>query len=308
MKFALVFPGQGSQHAGMGRAAAEAYPAVMETLDEANEALGRDLKKLIFSGPEEELKKTVNTQPAIVAVSIALFRAVQSHVGDAVAMAGHSLGEYSALVASGAVKFADALKIVEKRGQFMQEAVPLGVGGMTAVIGLDADTVAQICADASTAEFKASVANDNCPGQLVISGHVEALEKAEELAKKAGAKRALRLPVSAPFHCPLMQPAGDRLAEALSAISFNAPSFQVLANVDASAYGTASDIPLKLTRQVSEPVLWQDSIRKLENMGVEKFIEVGPGKVLAGLIRRISRSAEMLNVETPESIAALECL
>lgn len=308
MKFALVFPGQGSQHAGMGRAAAEAYPAVMETLDEANEALGRDLKKLIFSGPEEELNKTINTQPAIVAVSIALFRAVQSHVGGAVAMAGHSLGEYSALVASGALKFADALKVVEKRGQFMQQAVPLGVGGMTAVIGLDADTVAQICADASTGEYKASVANDNCPGQLVISGHVEALEKAEELAKKAGAKRALRLPVSAPFHCPLMQPAGDRLAEALSEISFKAPSFKVLANVDASAYEAASDIPLKLTRQVSEPVLWQDSIRKLENLGVEKFIEVGPGKVLAGLIRRISRSAEMLNVETPESIAALECL
>jgi len=307
MKFALVFPGQGSQHTGMGRAAAEAYPAVMETLDEANEALGRDIKKLIFSGPEEELKKTINTQPAIVAVSVALFRAVQSHVGGAVAMAGHSLGEYSALVASGALKFADALKIVEKRGQFMQEAVPLGVGGMTAVIGLDADTVAQICADASTDEFKASVANDNCPGQLVISGHVEALEKAEELAKKAGAKRALRLPVSAPFHCPLMQPAGDRLAEALSEISFKTPSFKVLANVDASAYEAASDIPLKLTRQVSEPVLWQDSIRKLENVGVEKFIEVGPGKVLAGLIRRISRSAEMLNVETPESIAALEC-
>lgn len=305
MKFALVFPGQGSQYGGMGRAAAQAYPIAMETLDEANEALGRNLKKLIFDGPEEELQRTTNAQPAILAVSIALFRALGNSVGDAVAMAGHSLGEYSALVAAGALAFADALKIVEKRGQFMQETVPLGVGGMTAVIGLETDAVIALCAEASFNEFRASLANDNCPGQLVISGHLEALEKAELLAKQAGARRVVRLPVSAPFHCNLMKPAGDRLAQVLSRFQFSNTRIPVIANVDAKEYALAQDIPEKLVKQVSEPVLWQDGVGVLKNMGVDKYIEIGPGKVLTGLIRRINRSAEILNIETPESVAAL---
>ncbi|GAB4267076.1 MAG: ACP S-malonyltransferase [Deferrisomatales bacterium] len=306
MKTAFIFPGQGSQYVGMGRALADAYPAARRALEEADDALGRALSRLIFDGPEEELRITWNTQPAILAVSVACLRALQeAGVPDPAAAAGHSLGEYSALVAAGALEFADALRVVERRGRFMQEAVPLGTGTMAAVLGLDADRVHRLCEEISREGHVVEVANDNCPGQLVISGHAAAVDEAVAAAKEAGAKRAVLLPVSAPFHCSLMRPAGERLAEVLAALPFRAPRFPVVANVDARPYGDPGGIAERLVRQVSRPVRWQDGVRALRGLGVERFVEVGPGKVLTGLIRRIDRSAAAANVEDPAGVEAL---
>lgn len=306
MKIAFVFPGQGSQYVGMGRALAEAFPVARQTLEEADEALGRKLTRLIFDGPEEELRITWNTQPAILAVSIACLRAIRTVSEISVAAgAGHSLGEYSALVAADALDFKDAVRIVEQRGRFMQEAVPLGTGGMAAVLGLDGPAVARICAEVSQGGEIVELANDNSPGQSVISGHVEAVEEAGRRAKEAGARRVVPLAVSAPFHSSLMAPAAERLRGVLDGTSFSEPRFPVVANVDARAYRVADDIPDGLVRQMSHPVRWQDCVKALGEMGAKRYVEVGPGKVLTGLVRRIARDAEVANVEDPASLEAL---
>ncbi len=306
MKAAFLFPGQGSQYVGMGRALAGAFPSARRTFDEADEALGRPLSRLIFDGPEDELRVTWNTQPAILAVSVACLRALAEVSSlSPVAAAGHSLGEYSALVAAGCLPFADAVRVVEQRGRFMQEAVPLGTGTMAAVLGLDLDTVARLCREASGGGVVVEVANDNCPGQLVVSGHMAAVEAVCRAAKGAGARRAVPLTVSAPFHCSLMAPAGRRLAGVLAGVSWSDPAVPVVANVDAAVYRTAADIPDRLVRQVSSPVRWQDCVRALAGLGAQRFVELGPGKVLSGLVRRIDRGLSVANVEDPDTLAAV---
>jgi [acyl-carrier-protein] S-malonyltransferase len=290
----------------MGRALAEAYPVARDTLAEADEALGRPLTRVFLEGPEEELRITRNTQPAILALSVACLRVLREAT-DLVpaAVAGHSLGEYSALVAAGAMGFADTLRVVEQRGQLMQEAVPLGTGSMAAVLGLGLEQVAAICAEISRDNEVVDVANDNCPGQVVISGHTAAVEEASRRVKQAGAKRARPLPVSAPFHCSLMVPAGEKLALVLEGIRFSSPRIPIVANVDARPYGEATEIPNRLVRQVSQLVRWQESVHTLASMGVDRFVEVGPGKVLLGLVRRILPEVELGNVEDPADVETL---
>ncbi len=282
MKTAFVFPGQGSQFVGMGKDLAEKY------LDQANQILGFDLKKLCFDGPEEELKRTEITQPAILIVSIAAFKTLKEKPS---VVAGHSLGEYSALVAAGALKFEDAVKIVNLRGKFMQEAVPLGQGAMTAVLNLDRQKIADCCKQAE-AKGVVSPANFNSPGQVVISGKKEAVEEASRLCKEAGAKRVIPLQVSAPFHCSLMQPAADKLKLELDKIEIQDAQIPIVANVTANYVTKASDIRDLLIKQVTSPVLWEDSIKKMMADGITSFVEVGPGKVLSGLIKKIDRNSE----------------
>ncbi len=306
MSVAFVFPGQGSQSVGMAMALGAALPEARAALAEADEALGRPVTKLLAEGPEAELRVTWNTQPAILAASVACLRAVRAATATApVAAAGHSLGEYSALVAAGALPYADALRVVEQRGRFMQEAVPLGTGSMAAILGLDVADVAPLCAQVSRPGRVVEVANDNSPGQVVISGHVEAVEEAGRLAKEAGAKRAVPLAVSAPFHCSLMVPAGERLARALGDVSLADPAFPVVANVDGRPYPDRGAVLPGLVAQVSRPVRWQECVRALGALGVTRFVEVGPGKVLTGLVRRIAPDAEVANVEDPASLDAL---
>jgi [acyl-carrier-protein] S-malonyltransferase len=289
----------------MGRALAEAFPVARQTLEEADAALGRPLTRLLFEGPEEELRITWNTQPAILATSVACLRVLAEQVPlEPRAMAGHSLGEYTALVAAGSVGFADALRVVERRGRFMQEAVPLGTGGMAAVLGLEADQVAAICAAVSREGAVVEMANDNSPGQVVISGHTAAVEEASRRVKEAGAKRSVPLPVSAPFHCSLMVPAGERLAAVLAGVDVTSPRCPVVANVDAQPHGSAESVRERLTQQVSRPVRWQACVKALAALGTEVFVEVGPGKVLSGLVRRILPAATVANVEDPTSLAA----
>ncbi|TAL17230.1 [acyl-carrier-protein] S-malonyltransferase [bacterium] len=305
MTYALVFPGQGSQYAGMGLELAKQYREAQAVFKEADAALGRPLSSLIENGPREELALTWNTQPAILTASVAVFRALSSRVSlRPIAMAGHSLGEYSALVASGAMEFSDAVRIVEKRGQFMQEAVPVGEGAMYAVLGLDTARVEAICAEHSTGGKLAAVANDNCPGQVVISGHADTLLKVAEALKSAGAKRAVKLEVSAPFHCSLMNPAAEKLAGELAKVKFSTPIFPVVANADAKRNTDSARIPELLRKQVFSPVLWQGCVKALSEMGADTFIEVGPGKVLSGLIKRIEEKAAVLNVENAETLDA----
>lgn len=287
----LVFPGQGSQYPGMGKDLADNFPRAKQTFEEANDVLGFDLARICFYGSEQDLKLTANTQPAILAVSVAALRVLEQELNPTPAYAaGHSLGEYSALVAAGALNFADAISTVRQRGTFMQEAVPVGVGAMAAILGLEAELLDQVCRDAALDEV-VSPANFNSPGQVVIAGHARAVERAIGLASERGAKRAMLLPVSAPFHCALMAPAAVRLERALESVCVNNFKFPVMTNVEAAPCSSPDMVKSLLVRQVCAPVRWDESIGNCERLGVNRYLEVGPGKVLIGLIKRIQRSA-----------------
>ena len=300
---AFVFPGQGAQRIGMGRSLAEAFPICRDTFAEADAALGEALSELCFEGPDERLMLAENTQPAILAMSTAVARLAVSRGLRPRFAAGHSLGEYSAHVAAGTLSFADALRTVKRRGRYMQEAVPVGEGAMAAILGLDADRVAQACADAANGQV-VSPANLNAPGQVVIAGHTAAVARAGDRAKGLGAKRAIGLAVSAPFHCALMKPAEERLAPELRALAARNPSYPVAANVDAQLKRTAADAVDALIRQVSSPVRWEDVVRRLVNEGTNIFLELGPGSVLAGLIKKIDRSVAVFSVEDESGLEA----
>jgi len=296
-----MFPGQGSQQVGMGRDLAAMYPVARETFEEADAALGYKLSQLCFEGPEEQLKLTEITQPAILTVSVAAWRVLQSQGMTPSYVAGHSLGEYSAHVAAGTLSFADAVRTVRNRGKYMQEAVPLDVGAMAAILALPADQIEQVCAEAAQGEV-CQAANLNSPDQTVISGNKAAVERAAEMAKHRGAKRAILLPVSAPFHCALMQPAQDRLAADLLALELHNPEVPVMCNVGAALVCTGDASRDALIRQVTGAVQWVKSMLALIALGVENFVEVGPGKVLCGLMRQIDRSRSSVNVEDEASL------
>ncbi len=310
-RIAFLFPGQGSQVVGMGKDLAAMYPVAQHTFDEADEALGFKLSQLCFEGPEDQLKLTQNTQPAILTVSVAAAR-VLAEVGiSAEFAAGHSLGEYSAHVAAGTLEFADAVRTVRNRGRYMQEAVPVGQGAMAAILGMELDALRQICDEAANASSPSGKdaapevcepANINSPGQIVISGSTGAVQRAAEMATSRGAKRAVMLPVSAPFHCALMKPAQDRLEQDLRVLKFNDPDFPVIANVDFEFKTTGDAAREALIKQVTGAVQWEASMRALIAKGVETFVEAGPGKVLCGLMRQIDRTKLCLNVENEESL------
>ena len=286
-QIAFVFPGQGSQTVGMLAELAATYPQVEETFREASDALGYDLWQLVSQGPAEELNKTWQTQPALLTASVAIYRVWQAQGGEQpVLMAGHSLGEYSALVCAGVLNFADAVKLVELRGKLMQEAVPEGTGAMQAIIGLDDAAIRQACEESAQGQVVSPV-NFNSPGQVVIAGNKEAVERAGAACKAAGAKRALPLPVSVPSHCALMKPAADKLAVALEGITFNTPAVPVINNVDVKAESDASAIRHALVRQLYSPVRWTESVEAMATQGVTHLLEMGPGKVLTGLTKRI---------------------
>ncbi len=301
---AFIFPGQGSQRVGMGQAFAAAEPIVRDTFAEADAALGIPLSRLCFEGPESELTLTENTQPAILTVSVAIARVLEARGWRPDFYAGHSLGEYSAHVAAGTFGFADAVRTVRNRGRYMQEAVPVGAGAMAAILGLDGDAVAAACAEAAGGEV-VSPANLNAPGQVVIAGSKAAVERAGAAAKARGAKRVIPLAVSAPFHCALMKPAEDRLAPELRALAVQAPRRPVVANIDAEPKGDGAAAVEALVRQVSGAVRWEAVVRRLASEGVRTYVEVGPGTVLAGLVRKIDRDARVASLEDPAGLDAL---
>lgn len=304
---AFVFPGQGSQKVGMGRALAEAHPECRAIFDAADAALGEPLSALCFDGPDERLVLTENTQPAILTVSVAAWRLLDSRGIRPDFVAGHSLGEYSAHVAAGTIAFDDAVRTVRRRGRYMQEAVPVGTGAMAAILGLDREGVAAACAEAAEGDVVAP-ANLNAPGQVVIAGTAAAVARAGEAARVRGAKRVIALQVSAPFHCALMRPAEQRLAPELRALTASAPRVPVVANVDAEPKVDGAAAIEALIRQVSAPVLWEDVVARLASEGVRAYVEVGPGTVLSGLIRKIHREARVANLETPADLEAVERL
>jgi [acyl-carrier-protein] S-malonyltransferase len=301
-RLAYIFPGQGSQYSGMGSDLAAKYPASLKVFEEADDALGFSIKRLCFSGTAEELQLTENTQPAILTTSIATLRAMEAEGMPAPEfVAGHSLGEYSALVAAGALSLADAVKTVRLRGRFMQEATPVGSGAMAAVMGADVASVLEICNEAQEGEV-CSPANINSPNQIVIAGHAAAVERAIALFKERLGKRAIKLNVSAPFHCALMNPAQERLAAELEKVEFHDLRLPLITNVGAAAITSGQEARAALVRQVSSPVRWLESMQLLVQEGVQTFVEVGPGKVLCGLMRQIERNANCLNVGDAESL------
>ncbi|EPF2505399.1 ACP S-malonyltransferase [Vibrio fluvialis] len=304
-KFAIVFPGQGSQAVGMLAELGEQYDVVKQTFVEASDALGYDLWALVQNGPAEDLNQTFRTQPALLASSVAIWRVWQElGLEQPEVLAGHSLGEYSALVCAGVIDFKAAIKLVELRGQLMQEAVPAGTGAMYAIIGLDDAAIAKACEEAAQGDVVSPV-NFNSPGQVVIAGQKDAVERAGALCKEAGAKRALPLPVSVPSHCALMKPAAEKLAVALEALTFNTPQIPVINNVDVVAETDPAKIKDALVRQLHSPVRWTEGVEKMAEQGIEKLIEVGPGKVLTGLTKRIVKT---LDAAAVNDIASLEAV
>lgn len=307
MKTAFVFPGQGSQAVGMGRDLYDAFAVARDVFQEVDDALGQNLSKIIFDGPVEDLNMTANTQPALMAVSMAVM-AVLQHEGNvqitdlAHAVAGHSLGEYSAHAAVGTFSLRDTALLLKTRGQAMQQAVPVGIGAMAAILGLDMDQVAPLCDQASEANDIVVSANDNSPGQVVISGHKDAVARAAELATAAGAKRAVMLPVSAPFHCPLMQPAADVMERTLSVVAIQPPALPVYANITAAPVTNEDEIKRLLVEQVTGQVRWRETVERLAQDGFEQLVEVGAGKVLTGLNKRIASSLHCLSLNTPQDI------
>jgi [acyl-carrier-protein] S-malonyltransferase len=302
-KTAFVFPGQASQYPGMGKELADKYPVAKAVFEEADKALGFSISQMCFAGSEDDLKQTSNTQPAILTVSVAIFRVLEEKGVTPDFVAGHSLGEFSALVAAGSLKFADAVRIVHKRGKYMQEAVPAGVGAMAAIMGLSHAVVLDACKRAAEGQV-CSPANLNSPEQTVISGHAEAVKRAVEMASQLGAKRAVILPVSAPFHCVLMMPAQEKLEKDLRKVEFKALHFPLVTNVDADTETSGDEARDALIRQVTNPVRWEESVRELIDEGVNTFVEVGPSRVLTGLLRQIERSVGTLNVEDEKSLAS----
>lgn len=297
-QLAFVFPGQGSQKVGMLAEIAAAYPAIAETFAEASAALGYDMWKLVQRGAQEELNLTEKTQPILLTASVALWRVWQQRDGSQPSLlAGHSLGEFSALVCAGTIRFGDAVKLVRARGQFMQTAVPVGVGAMAAVLGLEDEQIVQICREASSAGAVVEAVNFNSPGQIVIAGTVAGVEKAIELCKAAGSKRALPLPVSAPFHTSLMHPAGDKLREAMAALTFAKPTIPVVHNVDARPETDPEKIKAVLFEQIFSPVQWTRCVQYMATQGITTAVECGPGKVLSGLIKRVDKNINCLGIE-----------
>jgi len=310
MAVAFVFPGQGSQTVGMGKALAEAFAPAREVFEEVDAALGEKLSSIVFEGPQETLTLTQNAQPALMAVSLAVMRVLQAEAGldltrDAKYVAGHSLGEYSALAAAGAFSLADAARLLRTRGLAMQRAVPVGVGAMAALLGLDYDAASAVAAEAAQGEV-CQAANDNGAGQVVVSGNKAAVERAVEIAKGKGAKRAMLLPVSAPFHCALMQPAAEVMRDALAAVAVNRPAVPVVSNVKASAISEPSEIVAALVAQVTGTVRWRESVAYMAGQGVTQFYEIGAGKVLSGLIKRIADGAAASTIGTPDDVAAFK--
>jgi [acyl-carrier-protein] S-malonyltransferase len=308
MTAAFTFPGQGSQTVGMGKALADAFPVARAVFDEVDAALGDKLTSIIWEGPAETLQLTENAQPALMAVSLAALRVLESEAGlsiarDAAFVAGHSLGEYSALAAAGALSISDTARLLRIRGRVMQKAVPVGIGAMAALLGLDYETAVAVAAEAAQDQV-CDAANDNGGGQVVVSGNKEAVDRAVEIAKSKGAKRAMLLPVSAPFHCRLMQPAADVMSEALSGVTINQPAVPVVCNVLASAVTDPNDIRRRLIEQVTGTVRWRESIAYMAGQGVSLFLEIGAGKVLSGLVKRITEGASGMAVGAPADIAA----
>ncbi len=306
MARAFVCPGQGAQSIGMGKDLAEAYPAAMDIFNEVDEALGEKLSVLIWAGDIETLTLTQNAQPALMATSLAAFRALDAEglsIMDAAMVAGHSLGEYSALAMAGAISVADTARLLRLRGEAMQAAVPVGVGAMAALLGLDFDAVQSVAAEAAAGEV-CQAANDNDPGQVVVSGHKAAVERAVELAKERGAKRAVLLPVSAPFHCELMAPAADKMKEALAAVNIQAPAVPVVSNVRAAGVSDPDEIRELLVQQVTGSVRWRESVMWMASQGVDQIWEIGAGKALSGMVRRIDRAIECKVIGTAADAAA----
>jgi len=303
---AFIFPGQGSQTVGMGKNLKDNFKEAKETFEEADEALGFKISALCFEGPEAELNLTANTQPAILTVSVAAFRVLEARMGiEPDYLAGHSLGEYTALIAAEAISFRDGVKTVQKRGQFMQEAVPEGEGGMAAILGLERDEVEEACQKAASDGEVVTPANFNCPGQIVISGHSKALNRALSLAKEMGARKTVMLPVSAPFHSAMMVPAAQRLREYLNNIPINPLSHPVVTNVEARGNQESNRVRELLIEQMTHTVLWEDSVRLMMERGVDVFIETGPGRVLSGLVKRISKTASIFNMEDSQGLERL---